>query len=436
MISRRNRLRLLSSTLWKQRIMFLGGAVIVGFVAAGFAIACEQFQHIFDQLLARSHFLPLLMTPLGFMLCAFLAGRYFPGSQGSGIPQTVAARQSRDIDIRSKLVSLRVAAGKLLLTPLGIMFGASIGREGPTVQIGAAIMLATGKFFGRSQQHGLILAGGAAGIAAAFNTPLAGIVFAIEELSRSFERRTNSLVLTAIIFAGISAMAIMGDYTYFGTTNASLNGYAWPVVIIYGMAGGLAGGLFSRFIIATLSSNLSWGISAYIKRYPYLFAGLCGLAVAVMGVFSQNIVYGSGYREARHLIEGSASIPWFFGLLKIIATALSSASGIVGGFFAPSLATGAGLGANIAAFFPTLPVAALVTLGMVSYFSGIVQAPITSFVIVFEMTNNHAMIVPLMAAAMIASGTSKLICPNPIYHTLAENALHQIALHKTPAVDS
>lgn len=411
--------------------MFLGGAIIVGLTAAGFAILCDRFQSILDGLLATSRFLPLVWTPLGFILCAFLAQRYFSGSQGSGIPQTVAARLSRDPLIRNKLISPRIALGKLLLTPLGIMFGASIGREGPTVQVGAAIMLMSGKFFGRTKQHGLILAGGAAGIAAAFNTPLAGIVFAIEELSRSFERRTNSLVLSAIIFAGISSIAVLGNYTYFGTTSASLTNYAWPAIAICGLVGGLMGGLFSRFIIAVLSHQLPLGMSAHLKRHPYWFAGVCGLVIAVMGVFSHNIVYGSGYREARHLIEGNAFIPWYFGLLKMAATALSSVSGIAGGFFAPSLATGAGIGANIAEFFPSLPLSALVMLGMVSYFSGIVQAPITSFVIVFEMTNNHALIVPIMAAALIGSAISRLVCPHPIYHTLAENALRQITRSET-----
>ncbi len=164
-----------------------------------------------------------------------------------------------------------------------------------------------------------------------------------------------------------------------------------------------------------------------MKRHPYIFAGFCGLAIALMGVSSHNVIYGSGYGVARQLIEGNGrAIPWYFGIVKILATAISSISGISGGLFAPSLAAGAGIGANIARFFPGLPPTALVILGMVAYFSGIVQAPITSFVIVFEMTDNHAMIVPIMAAALIASVTSKLVCVNSIYHTLAKHALLQV----------
>jgi len=248
-------------------------------------------------------------------------------------------------------------------------------------------------------------------------------VFAIEELSRSFERRTNSLVLTAIIFAGISSIAIMGDYTYFGKTNASLDNYAWPAVIVCGLVGGLLGGLFSRFIITALNHQLPFGVSSLMKRYPYRFAAICGFAVVIISLCSHNIIYGTGYQEARHLIEGGTTLPWYYGVLKIVVTALSSVSGIAGGFFAPSLSAGAGIGANIALFLPSLPLAALVMLGMVSYFSGIVQAPITAFVIVFEMTNNHAMIVPIMAAALIASLVARVVCPDSIYHALAKTAL-------------
>ena len=195
--------------------MFLSGAVIVGVVATYFAIICEDAVGIFHKILDISEFLPLVIMPLGFMFSVFLKRRYFQGAQGSGIPQVIAVRELRDPELRKKLVSPKIAVGKVILTVFALMIGASTGREGPTVQIGAAIMLATGAFFGRKKAHGLVLAGGAAGIAAAFNAPLAGIVFAIEELSRAFERKASNLVLTAIVFAGISSIAISGNYTLF-----------------------------------------------------------------------------------------------------------------------------------------------------------------------------------------------------------------------------
>ena len=151
--------------------------------------AQNQWHHLLDY----QRYAALILTPAGFGLALFLARRFFQNSQGSGIPQVIAARALPDVESRLSLVSLRVAAGKIAVMMLGLLCGASIGREGPTVQVGAAIMFAAGRR-ALHYQRGLLLAGAAAGIAAAFNTPLAGIVFGIEELSRSFESRTSGLV--------------------------------------------------------------------------------------------------------------------------------------------------------------------------------------------------------------------------------------------------
>ena len=139
-----------------------------------------------------------------------------------------------------------------------------------------------------------------------------------------------------------------------------------------------------------------------IAAHPVAFATLCGLFVAGCGLLSRGAAFGTGYAEARALVQGEGSAPGLgFGALKLAATLASSVSGIPGGIFAPSLAVGAGLGADIAALLPGAPAQALVVLGMVAYFSGVVQAPITAFVIVAEMTNDHAMVVPLMLASLI-----------------------------------
>jgi chloride channel protein, CIC family len=143
---------------------------------------------------------------------------------------------------------------------------------------------------------------------------------------------------------------------------------------------------------------------------------MCGLA-------SGDMIYGTGYAQVKAALETGTPLPWNFGLLKLAATAFSAISGIRGGIFSPSLAVGAGLGINVAHFFSIAPLGAIILLGMVSYFAGVVQAPITAFVIVTEMTDNHAMVVPLMAAALIAYATSRLVCGEGIYHALARGFL-------------
>ncbi|MGV8996715.1 MAG: chloride channel protein [Parvibaculaceae bacterium] len=398
--------------------MFVVGGLVVGAAAVVLAIASNWVQAKFHGFTTHWPYAPLIVTPLGFALTLYLANRFFPNSGGSGIPQAIAARTLKDQKARHALVSLRVAVGKIFLTLLGLLVGASTGREGPTVQVGASVMFALGRFSKR-HQPGLILAGAAAGVAAAFNTPLAGIVFGIEEMSRSFEVRASGLVIGTIIAAGLTSLAFLGDYTYFGTSDAVLPfGFDWMAVVVCGVLGGFFGGLFSRVLIL-FAFGFPGRVGDWIKAHPVLFAGTCGLLVAICGIASGGAVYGTGYEQAREVLHDQQNLPFYYAPLKFLATALSSISGIPGGIFSPSLSVGAGFGADVAWLFPSTPIGALVLLGMVSYFSGVVQAPITAFVIVGEMTDNHSLMVPLMLAALIAQGTSRLMCKEGVYHALS-----------------
>jgi H+/Cl- antiporter ClcA len=418
MTGRRQRRGRALAVRWRRRLIFLMGGVGIGIAAVIFARLADYAQLAFSMLEGRWPYACLVVTPSGFAASIWLARRYFPNSQGSGIPQAIAARQLHSFAARSRLVSLRLAVGKVLLTILGLLAGASVGREGPTVQVGASLMFAVGRMSPR-RQPGLILAGASAGVAAAFNTPLAGIVFGIEEMGRAFEVRTNGLAIAAVIAAGMTSLATVGDYLYFGKTTVALGSVAgWLAVPVLGVVGGLLGGLFSRGLIL-FSDGLPGRIGAWIKRHPVLVAFACGLAVALCGLASGGTAFGTGYAQARGLLEGGGTAPLSFGFWKFAATFLSAVSGVPGGIFSPCLSTGAGLGFLTSPLFPGVPVAALILLGMVSYFSGVVQAPLTAFVIVSEMTGDHAMVVPLMAAAFIAQACSRLVCHEGVYHALA-----------------
>ncbi|MCJ2036530.1 chloride channel protein [Methylobacterium sp. J-068] len=421
--------------LWRHRLLFLVGGIGVGLAAVLMAGLADAAQGVFRQVLALSPLVALGLTPLGFGLCAWLAREVFPNAQGSGIPQVIAARQTGQLALRRALVSLKVAAGKIVVMSLGLLFGASTGREGPTVQVGAAIMAAAGHLT-PERVPGLILAGGAAGVAAAFNTPLAGIVFGIEELGRSYEARTGGLIVAAIVAAGLTALALTGNYTYFGTASAALPfGPGWVAVPVVGALGGLAGGGFSRTVIL-FARGLPGRFGAAVAGRPVLFAAACGLGVALCGLASGGSVYGTGYEEARALLHGTSAGRWDFAPLKFAATLLSAISGIPGGLFAPSLSVGAGLGAALQGLFSDVPVAALVLIGMVAYLTGALQAPITAFVIVTEMTQNHALMIPLMVAALIADVVSKVVCREGLYHALAHILLERAGTEARPAAPS
>ncbi|MDA9469266.1 chloride channel protein [Bradyrhizobium sp. CCBAU 53415] len=417
--TRHKRLFRLTSARWQRQAIFLLGGIGVGATAVALAQLADLAQHAFALLLAKSRYAVLAVTPLGFMLSAYLTIRLFPNAQGSGIPQAIAARHLTDQGARESLVSIRIAAGKVILTLFGLLCGGSVGREGPTVQVGASIMFALGRVSPR-RQPGLILAGAAAGVAAAFNTPLAGIVFGIEEMSRAFETRTSSLIIAAVIAAGLTSLALAGNYAYFGSSATSLaRGTDWLAVPLCGVVGGLAGGLFSRIVIA-MARGFKNPLGRAIKGHPLWFAFACGIAVAICGLVSGDTIYGTGYEQVKTALEHGSPLPQDFGVLKLLATTFAAISGIPGGIFSPSLAVGAGIGSNVASFFQDAPLGAIMLLGMVSYFAGVVQAPITAFVIVTEMTDNHGMVVPLMAAALIAHVTSRMICEEGIYHALAK----------------
>jgi H+/Cl- antiporter ClcA len=417
---------LVSPRLWWRRVVFWVGAVLVAAVAVGFAKAADWASGLFPHFATGHAWLPFIVAPAGLTIAFLLTRHVFPGAQGSGIPQTIAALHMTDPAMIDRVLSPRIAIGKVVLTLLGLASGASIGREGPTVQVGASIMHALGNLLRLPRlelRRALILAGGAAGIAAAFNTPLAGIVFAIEELSHSFEARTSGTVFTAVVVAGATTLGLVGNYTYFGQTAAQLSNHvAWLAVIVCGVSGGLAGGLFSQALIVAARGLPGWA-GRMIIQYPVAFAALCGLLLAIIGFLSDGQTYGTGYLQAREMVEEHSSLPPVYGLLKLAATVVSYVSGIPGGIFAPSLSIGAAMGSVLAPLVPGAPVGAMILLGMTAYFCGVVQAPITSTVIVMEMTANQSLMIPLMATAFLSFAVSRLVCRRPLYGALARRFL-------------
>jgi H+/Cl- antiporter ClcA len=363
------------------------------------------------------------VAPAGFALISWLTRRFFPGAEGSGIPQTIFALRPDAGDQEALLLSPKTVGGRILLAGAALFAGASIGREGPTVHVGAAVS----RFFARWMPHGtqaaqrraLVLAGGAAGVAAAFNTPLAGIVFAIEELSRSFEERASGLALTAVILAGVISIALVGDYTYFGQPTVAPEFHNLSMgMLAVALAGGLGGGLFSRLTLLGVGAVRARLASASMTR-SVVFAAMCGFVVAAIGYFADDTTYGTGYVEARSVLEQSAHLPWYYAPARALATLAAYLSGIPAGLLAPSLSVGAGLGQFVSELSGHGKEVPFAILGMCGYLAGVTQAPLTSLVIVMEMTTQHAMVLPLMVTAAVATGASKLLSP-PLYQTLAQ----------------
>ncbi|MCL2590375.1 MAG: chloride channel protein [Betaproteobacteria bacterium] len=425
-------LPLFSPRSWRKHLLLMSAALIAATLCILFAKGADHAIEIHRKLIEGYAWVSLAIAPAGFAAMAWLSMRLFPGTEGSGIPQAIAASLSDEPGTRKQFLSLRLAISKIFLTLGGLVAGASIGREGPSVQIGASIMhiLTKSRRFGHiGLSRDLIAAGAGAGIAAAFNTPLAGIMFAIEEMCRYRTFRANGATLVSVILAGLASLAILGNYNYFGRTAAGYTlgwpGGVWPALAA-GVLGGFLGGGFARLLIAS-SRGLPGNVGRLARQRPVVFAALCGLGTAIVGLMCGGITYGTGYAETRAALEGNTQLPLYFMLAKMAVIWLAFTARIPGGILAPTLAVGAGMGAIIASILPGIPAgdqAAILVLGMGGFLAAMTQAPITAFVIVMEMTANHQMLLPLMAASVIAHGISKSVCRVPLYHALATPTLY------------
>lgn len=417
------RTALFSPRRWHGRILLWIAACLVGGLAIAFAWLADTAHVLLQRLVESGAYWGWILPPAGLSLVVWLTRRYFPGAEGSGIPQTIYALKPDSKSEEMGLMKLHVIFGRMALAGIAIFSGASIGREGPTVHVGAGVAHA----FARWMPHGelpaprraLILAGGAAGVAAAFNTPLAGIVFAIEELSRSFEERASGATLTAVILAGVVVIALRGNYTYFGEPQISATAYAvTAATVALAVLTGAAGGLFSRFTLYA-SRGLPGLIGRLQRQAPVRFALLCGVGVAILGIVTHGLTFGTGYDEARSVLEANTQLPWIYAPARALATLLSYLSGAPAGLMAPSLSVGAGLGQLFSDALGHGIRADFAILGMCGYLAGVTQAPLTSFIIVMEMTTSHEILVPLMLTAAIATAISKVFSP-PLYRALAD----------------
>lgn len=413
--------RRFTSARWRTRLTLWVAATVAGLCVVMFARLADLALALFADITRDRTWLALLLTPALGMLVVFLTRRLCPGSEGSGIPQVIAAtRLSAAGKPVTGLVSLRIALGKIGLGTLALAGGFSAGREGPSVQVAASLMHAAHRFLPNGRVirvQDMILAGGAAGIAAAFNTPLAGIAFAVEELGRKLETRTSGVLLSTIILSGMIAIGVQGDYHYFGRLNAVADSRQIIVPVLgLGLLCGVLGGLFSRLLLMPQRHG-QWALWRWRSAHPVWFAGLCGLLVASLGWATGGLSFGSGYGVTNDIINHGQSIPWYSAPARFLATLATYFSGIPGGIFAPSLAVGAALGGNVAQLFD-LAAQPTIALCMAGFLAAVTQSPITSAIIVMEMIDSHGMVISLMAVALIAKAVSSRLGPE-LYQQLA-----------------
>ena len=415
-------------------LFLLAGSALVALTALLFAWMADFALEMNAELVQKYPWFAWVALPFGLPLIVWITRRFAPYTSGSGIPQVLASLALPYGANKTRLIRLRETLLKIPLTFLAMCVGASVGREGPSVQVGAAVMSAWGAWckkhgfaFRGMQENDLIAAGAAGGLAAAFNAPLAGVIFAIEELGREVMLRWERQILLGVLAAGFIQVAIQGNNPYFsGFSGGTLdNMLGW--VLGCGLACGIAGGLFGRtlYLGATAFAPAKW--REHIRRHPLITAALIGILLAAIGTLYQGKTYGTGYHEAAQALRGIHEAPAGLAVAKWFSTVLSYWAGTPGGIFTPSLTIGAVLGERIAVLTGLAQgTHVLVLLCMAAFLAGATQSPLTSAVVVMEMTGGQNLLFWLLIACIFASQVSRQFSPRPFYHAAGTRFKRQV----------
>lgn len=400
--------------------------VLVGLVAVAFRQALRDAEDLRRVLaaFAQAHApwgyaLPLVLGAAGAAVAVWLVRRVAPEASGSGIPHVKAVLHG------TRRMRRRILPVKFLGGIAGIGGGLVMGREGPTIQMGAVIghMVSGWLSCTPRETRTLIAAGAGAGLAAAFNAPLAGLVFVLEEVQRDFSPAVFTATLIAAAVADVTSRVLLGQLPVFHLATEAIPPLETvPVALVIGALAAVLGVAFNRALVASLD------FFADIRRWsPWAVGAFVGASVAAAGLLVPGVL-GGGDVLVDRILGGHIALLTLAGLfvLRFVLTMVSYGSGAPGGIFAPLLMLGAALGLAVgqgfAAWFPhsNLQPELFGAVGMAAYFSAIVRAPLTSVVLMVEMTGNYALVLPLMAASLAAYGIADFLKDRPVYEALLE----------------
>lgn len=416
-----------------QALPFWVASVITGLVAVSYTRLFELAQKANDYIIDWHQWLLLIITPVCFLVAWLIVKRFSPFAKGSGIPQVMASIElatPRDNHKVSKMLSLKIIFYKIISSLILVFGGGAIGREGPTIQIAGSIFRQVNQWlpswWPKISKKNMIITGAAAGLAAAFNTPLGGIVFAVEELSKTHINYFKTAVFTAVIIAGLTAQAILGPYLYLGYPVVSnLSGYIFFYVALVAIVTGLCGSIMAKMILYILN----WKSKFKVTYQHFLFVAVSAAIIVVLALAFDRNILGSGKNLMESMLFSSDKhISWTSPLARFVGPIISFTTGAAGGIFAPSLSAGASIGALFAGWFDvsSTDTNLLILAGMVGFLTGVTRTPFTSAILVLEMTDRHSVIFHLMLAGMLASLVSFIIDRHSLYEYLKISYLKDV----------
>jgi H+/Cl- antiporter ClcA len=415
-----------------QSFPFWFASIVVGFVAVGYEKLFVWAEQTSFAWLRHEPLLAFVLTPVAFLASWVLVYRWAPAARGSGIPQVMAAIELSNpahYHRTGYLLSLRVAIMKVLSSVALLLGGGVIGREGPTIQISAAIFRAINRLqpagWPQLSRQIALVTGGAAGLAAAFNTPLGGIVFVVEELTQMHMARFRMAVFSAVIVAGLTAQAVLGPYLYLGYPIVQAHaGWFLATVALVAILCGLAGAAFAKALLWL--GNYRRRFSTFAQQAGWVVG--CGLLLAALtyGVGQEAVGTGKPIIN-RLLFANNGETPWYLFPVRFAGMALSYSGGGAGGVFATSLSAGAILGDALCRLgaVPLEDRNLLILVSMVGFLTGVVRSPFTAAILVLEMTDRHSAIFQLLLSGMMAQAVASLVDEHSFYEHIKKGFLRE-----------
>lgn len=395
-------------------IEFLLYSLIIGLFSIIFSTVVDYALKFCHKIFYSNNWVIFFYTPILFMIIVVILKKIFPYSDGSGIPQGYLVDSYNKYYLK-KIYSIKTSIGKSLLTFLSILGGASLGKEGPTVQVSSAL-LAQIKHISDSKRRLLIKIGSGVGVAAAFNTPIGGMVFALEEYIKQINPKVATQLIAATSIAVITVNLINGTTPYIGFTDHKLLFISKTVLLVSAIMGilvGICGVIFTKIVIKfTIQDNI---INRFRQKHYILTALLFGFLVALVGYLTKGASFGNGANLLNKSISTNELLPWYFAVAKFLGAIFSISAGVVGGYFSTGLSIGAGIGAIVYKYCSILPLLQFYLLGMVAFISAITQSPITAVAMVVEMSNSSEFCIALLLSAFLGSFISEQF-GSSIYH--------------------
>ncbi len=397
-------------------------SALTGLMAVAYEKLFELFEFVSLSIYEFSPYLFFLITPLCFVLSWLLVRHFAPAAAGSGIPQLMAAAEladTRKSPLTDRLLSVRIACIKILSSLVLLAGGGAIGREGPTLQVAGSVFQTIYRLipenFNKVSQRIMIITGAGSGLAAAFNTPLGGIVYVVEELTKTHIGKFRTAIFTAVIIAGMTAQQFLGSYLYLGFPKIATLPFrlmGWAVLIP--LLSGLLGAAFTR--MALWAAGLRKRLNSQSRQL--MFTILLGFLFAGLVIQTGPLSIGTGKALINKILfQNPESLSWATFPSRFFGSLLSFSSGGAGGIFATSLSSGAAFGSLMTKLteIPDIHQNLLILLSMIGFLTGVTRSPFTSAILVLEMTDRHSAIFFFLLAGLLSNLSAALVMKESFY---------------------